>query len=165
MIDKRLVAQSEKQNAPRSKMTVAPPPDIDLKDPASYKWWQEEHVRFGDLDVLGHVNNLAMGSYFENARVAVHRQVFPYWPQVPHLFVLAHTSFDYYHELHYPAQLRIGTRVLKFGRTSMHTGAALFHEHKVIARSLTVSVLIDNITRQPTEIPAELRATFIGIAG
>lgn len=146
-------------------MTTDTAPTIDLHDPASYKSWQEEHVRFGDLDVLGHVNNLAMGSYFENARVALHRQVFPNWPQVSHLFVLAHTSFDYYHELLYPAQLRIGTRVLKFGRSSMHTGAALFHEEKVIAQSQTVSVLIDNKTRKPVEIPAALRAAFIGIAG
>ncbi|MGB4100304.1 MAG: thioesterase family protein [Alphaproteobacteria bacterium] len=139
--------------------------DVNLHDPAQYRLWQEEHVRFGDLDINGHVNNLATGEYFENARVALHRQVFPEWPRVPHLFVLAHAAFDYYRELHYPAQVRIGTRLVKFGRTSMHLGAALFRNQDLIAQCRTIMVLIDVETRQPIEIPATMRAAVSAIAG
>ncbi|MEQ1653517.1 MAG: thioesterase family protein [Hyphomicrobium sp.] len=145
-------------------MSTDPAPAFNLHDPTQYRLWQEEHVRFGDLDVNGHVNNLAIGEYFENARVALHRQVFPAWPRVPHLFVLVHTSFDYYRELLYPAQLRIGTRLIKFGRTSMHLGAALFHNQELIAQSTTVSVLIDAQTRQPEEVPTTLRTAISALA-
>ena len=142
--------------------TVTPP---NLHDPAQYRIWQDEHVRFGDLDIIGHVNNLAMGAYFENARVALHRQIFPDWPRVPHIFVLVHTSFDYYHELYYPAQLRIGTKLIKFGRTSMHLGAALFHGQILIAQSTTISVMLDAQSRQPVEIPESLRQLVRDLAG
>lgn len=144
---------------------VNPNLTADLSDPAQYKFWQEDHVRFGDLDVIGHVNNLAMGSYFENARVALLRKVFPNWPNGETLFVLVQTRFDYFYELNYPAQLRIGTRLLSFGRSSMRLGAALYHEKELVAQSTTVSVLINQETRKPVMVPDDLRQAIIRLAG
>jgi acyl-CoA thioester hydrolase len=144
---------------------VNPNLGADLSDPAQYRFWQEDHVRFGDLDVIGHVNNLAMGSYFENARVALMRQVFPNWPNGENLFVLVQTRFDYFYELFYPAQLRIGTRLLSFGKSSMRLGAALYHGQEQIAQCTTVSVLINNQTRKPMMVPESLRQAITKIAG
>ncbi|MBP7253880.1 MAG: acyl-CoA thioesterase [Alphaproteobacteria bacterium] len=144
---------------------VNPNLTADLSDPAQYKFWQEDHVRFGDLDVIGHVNNLAMGSYFENARVALLRKVFPNWPNGETLFVLVQTRFDYFYELNYPAQLRIGTRLLSFGRSSMRLGAALYHDTELVAQSTTVSVLINQETRKPVAVPDDLRQEIIRLAG
>lgn len=137
----------------------------DLSNPAQYKFWQEDHVRFGDLDVIGHVNNLAMGSYFENARVALLRKVFPDWPNGDSIFVLVQTRFDYFYELNYPAQLRVGTRLLSFGRSSMRLGAALFHGDTLIAQSTTVSALISNETRKPVSVPDDIRQAIVKLAG
>jgi len=145
--------------------TTNPNMSADLSNPALYKFWQEDHVRFCDLDVIGHVNNLAMGSYFENARVALVRRVFPNWPNCETLFVLVQTRFDYFYELHYPAQLRIGTRLLSFGKSSMRLGAALFHGDDVIAQSTTVSVLINTQTRKPVLVPDSLRQAITELAG
>jgi len=78
--------------------------DISLTDPARYNYWIEDHVRFSDLDPLGHVNNLSVGQYFENARVALFSQLFPKWPLCEQLFVLAHIDIDFLRELHYPAK-------------------------------------------------------------
>ena len=36
-----------------------------------YPYWIDESVRFADLDPLGHVNNAAISTYFESARVAL----------------------------------------------------------------------------------------------
>ncbi len=144
---------------------VNPNLTADLSDPAQYKFWQEDHVRFGDLDVIGHVNNLAMGSYFENARVALLRKVFPNWPNGETLFVLVQTRFDYFYELNYPAQLRIGTRLLSFGRSSMRLGAALYHDKELVAQSTTVSALINQETRKPVMVPDDLRQEIIRLAG
>lgn len=144
---------------------VNPNLSADLSDPEQYKFWQEDHVRFGDLDVIGHVNNLAMGSYFENARVALLRKVFPNWPNGETLFVLVQTRFDYFYELNYPAQLRIGTRLLSFGRSSMRLGAALFHDKELVAQSTTVSVLINQESRKPVTVPDALRQEIIRLAG
>jgi acyl-CoA thioester hydrolase len=144
---------------------VNPNLSADLSNPSQYKFWQEDHVRFGDLDVIGHVNNLAMGSYFENARVALLRKVFPNWPNCENLFVLVQTRFDYFYELNYPAQLRIGTRLLSFGRSSMRLGAALYHGDELISQSTTVSVLINRETRKPVIVPDDLRQAITQLAG
>ena len=135
----------------------ASPTDAERFDPARYKHWSEDYVRFSDLDALGHVNNNAIGEYFENARALLFMQVLPKWPYREQLFVLARIAIDYRHELHMPANLRVGTRVLGFGRTSMRMASALFNDKTGIAYAETVSVLIEHKSRQPVEIPAELR--------
>jgi len=131
--------------------------DTQRFDPTRYKHWAEDHVRFSDLDALGHTNNNAIGEYFENARAVLFMEVTPSWPHRDQLFVLARVAIDYRHELHMPAHVRIGTRVLGFGRTSMRMASALFHEKIGIAYAETVSVLIEEKSRKPVEIPAELR--------
>jgi acyl-CoA thioester hydrolase len=123
----------------------------------TYKHWIEDHVRFSDLDPLGHVNNNAVGQYFENARADLFMEVTPLWPHREEVFVLARTAIDFHHELHMPARLRIGTGVLKMGRTSLTLANVLFHEKTGIAYCESVSVLISRETRKPLEMPTDLR--------
>jgi acyl-CoA thioester hydrolase len=122
-----------------------------------YKHWVEDHVRFSDLDALGHTNNVAIGEFFENARAILFMEVTPRWPYRDQIFVLAHIGIDYRREMHMPAKLRIGTCVTGFGRTSMRMASALFHEGNGIAYAETVSVLIDEASRQPAPIPIDLQ--------
>ena len=123
--------------------------------------WIDDHVRFSDLDPLGHVNNNSIGQYFENARAALYIQFTPKWPYGEFLFVLAHTSIDFRRELHYPARLRVGSGVKKVGRTSMTVINSLFRGDEGMASSESVSVLISTKTRQPTEIPDDLRSKIM----
>lgn len=122
-----------------------------------YPLWTNDHVRFCDLDALGHVNNNAMGTYFENARAKLLNLITPGWPWGEAIFVLVHTCITFRHELHMPARLRIGTCVLKTGTTSMKVANALFHGDTPIAYSESTSVLIDSQTRAPMQITDELR--------
>ena len=124
---------------------------------SQFTHWIDDHVRFSDLDPLGHVNNNAIGSYFENARAALFREVTPNWPHRDELFVLARMTIDFKRELHMPAQLKIGTAVLKIGRTSMTLANGLFRGEEGIAYGESVSVLINEKSRKPVEISAELR--------
>lgn len=131
--------------------------DTERFDRARYTFWIDDHVRFSDLDPLGHVNNNAIGQYFENARAALFMEVTPRWPNRDKLFVLAHIAIDFRRELHMPANLRIGTGVIKAGRTSLTLASALYHGEDGVAYGESVSVFIDQKTRQPSEIPDELR--------
>jgi acyl-CoA thioester hydrolase len=135
--------------------------DISHFDIKHYKHWVEDHVRFSDLDPLGHTNNNAIGQFFENARAILFMEVTPRWPHRDQIFVLARIAIDYRHELHMPAKLRVGTRITSFGRTSMRMASALFHTRPEgdigIAYAETVSVLIDEASRKPVEIPQDLR--------
>lgn len=124
-----------------------------------YRHWIKDHVRFSDLDPLGHVNNNAIGTYFENARAALFAIVTPSWPFRNQIFVLARSAVDFRRELHYPASLSIGSYVMRLGRTSMTLANALFHDDtdEGLAFCESVSVLIDKETRKPVELPADLR--------
>src|SRR5580692_3157809 len=125
--------------------------DTERFDQRRYKHWIEDHVRFSDLDPLGHVNNNAIGQYFENARAAFFLKITPNWPYRDQLFLLARTAVDFRHELHMPAQLCIGSGVIHIGRTSLTLANALFRGKKEngdgIAYCESVSVLIDQRTR------------------
>ena len=123
-----------------------------------YPLWTNDHVRFCDLDALGHVNNNAMGMYFENARAKLLSLITPGWPWGETLFVLVHTCITFRSELHMPARLRIGTCVTKVGNTSMHVANALFHGETPVAYSESTSVLIDGKTRAPVRLSEALRA-------
>lgn len=123
-----------------------------------FKHWITDQVRFCDLDPLGHVNNNAIGTYFENARAFFFREVTPEWPHGSQFFVLGRIAIDFRRELHLPASLRIGTGVVSLGRTSMILSNALFRGEDGLAHCESVSVWIDQESRKPTEIPADLRA-------
>ncbi len=134
--------------------------DSKLYNPARYKLWTKDHVRFCDLDALGHVNNNAMGMYFENARANLFSIVTPGWPWDDEIFILVRTCISFKHELHIPARVKIGTCITKIGTTSLHIANALYHGEKPISYSESVSVLIDQKKRTPIKITKELRTTL-----
>ncbi|WP_119679986.1 acyl-CoA thioesterase [Indioceanicola profundi] len=125
---------------------------VQLTDPALYRHWSDEHVRFNDLDPLGHANNNAIGVYFESGRVAFHDAI-GLRDNLDHQFVAARIVIEYKAEIHRPNRLRIGTGVLRIGRTSWTLGSALFIGDRCMATSECVLVLIDTQTRRPVPIP------------
>lgn len=48
-------------------------PDPALLDPARYPFVTEADVRFGDIDVNHHVNNVSLAGFVEEGRVRFHR--------------------------------------------------------------------------------------------
>jgi acyl-CoA thioester hydrolase len=131
-------------------------------NPAHYRYWGKDQVRFSDLDPVGHVNNNAIGQYFENARATLFIKVTPLWPQGDQFFVLGRTAIDFRRELHMPSPLLIGTSIARIGRTSITVNNALFRGEEArsengIAYCESISVWIDRVTRKPVEIPASLR--------
>lgn len=129
-------------------------------DAARYRFWVDEHVRFADLDALGHVNNNAFGVFFEHGRVEFLRQLGGFGQNVPWTVVLARSTIDYRAELHYPAAIRIGLGVLRLGNTSLTLGAAVFRDAVCVAAQEAVGVIVDAVTHRPTPVPADLRAAM-----
>ncbi len=127
---------------------------------ARYRLWTNDHVRFCDLDALGHVNNNSMGMYFENARARLFSLITPGWPWSDKIFVLVRTCITFKNELHIPARLKIGTCITKVGNTSLHVANALYQGDKPIAYSEAISVQIDQKTREPQAIGEDLRKVF-----
>ncbi|WP_016884926.1 MULTISPECIES: acyl-CoA thioesterase [unclassified Rhodococcus (in: high G+C Gram-positive bacteria)] len=96
---------------------------------------------FGDIDTVGHVNNVAIARFFEEARVHLYRMVDSYLSEKrPMRMVLAHVEIDYAAEVSYPGEVQLGIGVHEIGRTSVRQGAALFQGGRCVAVSRSVDV-------------------------
>jgi len=126
----------------------------------SYPFWTRELVRFADLDINGHVNNIAFAVYAESGRAAfLHGTGLWSLDQPMRQNVLAHVQIDYLQELRYPAELRVGVRVLAIGRSSFQLGVGLFAGERCVATVRTVQVRIDGQSKAPIALdPDERRA-------
>jgi acyl-CoA thioester hydrolase len=130
----------------------------DATDPAAYKFWVTEQIRFADLDFLGHVNNVAFTVYAESARAAFMHQTGFWVPGARRQNVIARIELDYLRELLYPGEVRVGLRVLKIGRSSFTLGLGLFDREHCAATAVAVIVRTDNETRRSTPLNDEERA-------
>ncbi|HVT36466.1 MAG TPA: thioesterase family protein [Nevskiaceae bacterium] len=136
-------------------------PELAATDAASYKFWITERIRFADLDVLGHVNNIAFTVYAESCRAAFLRHI-GFWTPQPgeRQAVLAHIELDYRRELHYPGDVRVGLVVLHIGGSSVRVGLGLFDGGHCAATAQAVLVRIERGSRRPTALNAEERASL-----
>lgn len=144
-------------------MSVDPLP-FALDDVASYTSWVDEHVRFNDLDPVGHANNNAIGVYFESGRLGMAREVPPEIDMSGVAIVLRQVTIDYLAEITFPNNVRVGSRVVRVGRTSWVTGAGLFINGRCHATSTCVNVLIDTRLRSATPLPEPVRALLLANA-
>lgn len=72
-----------------------------------------DHVRFGDLDARGHLNNVAFLSFVEGARQAFLRHLYPaHDPTVPSDddVILARTEIDYLAPARFEEEIRCTVR-------------------------------------------------------
>jgi len=124
----------------------------------AYSYWHTEKVRFSDTDMIGHVNNVAFAAFIESGRVAfVHGGVIRRMP--PELLVvMARIEIDYRAELHWPADIDVGSRLLRIGTKSFAVASGVFRGPLCAATSVTTLVVINRATRQSTAIPDAVRA-------
>jgi acyl-CoA thioester hydrolase len=126
----------------------------DLTDPDVYDHWVAEQVRFSDTDLVGHVNNVAIAAYVESGRVAFAGGLLAA-AEVQVGLTLRRVEIDYRSELHYPAQLDVGSCLLAIGRTSLTVGTGVFVAGRcaATARGVLVAVGPDG----PVPLPDEAR--------
>jgi len=133
-------------------------PTSAVMDPAAYRFWVTEHIRFADLDLLGHVNNVAFTVYAESCRAAFMHQTAFWIPKAPRQNVIVRLELDYRRELHYPGEVRVGLRVMKIGNSSFTLGQALFSAEHCVATATVVIVRMDAMTRRATPLNDEERS-------
>jgi len=129
----------------------------DRLEPSFYRHWIEDRVRFADLDPLGHCNNAAINGFFESSRVALFTEIGQSVSGGAFSIPIVRIELDFRHELLYGARVRVGTRVLKVGRTSLTLAGAVFDGERCAATAQVVAVLFDLAQRRSVEIPPDLR--------
>lgn len=90
----------------------------DARDRGLYRYWVKEHVRYADLEVQRHVNNMVVGAYFQAARIGMLGELGILWSTPEHAIVVGRTINDYYKEITYPNQLDVGAVITRLGNTS-----------------------------------------------
>lgn len=130
---------------------------FDPTDRGSYRHWADERVRFSDLDPLGHVNNNAIGIYFESGRLAFFDAVRLHEGLDHQRSVVVRLAIDFRAELTWPASLDIGTRLVRLGSSSLTYAQGLFADGRCIATAETVSVLFDLRSRRPEALGQDQR--------
>lgn len=122
--------------------------DIDLTSRASFTHWTPVHIRFSDMDILRHVNNVALAEYFEAGRTAfVYDVIELAGVDQSNEFVLARLVIDFLKELNYPGSCEVGSRLIRIGNKSMTSGYGIFQGDICYATSEAVNVFYDLKTR------------------
>lgn len=97
-------------------------------------------TRYQDLDIMGHVNNVAMAGIFETARVRFHRHLGRHPHDSGVRWLIAAVSLNYLQEAHYPADVVVGSAIGHIGNTSWTVMSAAFQHGECVATCDTVVV-------------------------
>lgn len=123
------------------------------------------HVRFSDVDVYGHVNNVKYFEYFQEARLhfITHRLM----AQVPEelgrpSFVIAQTDVDYKQPILFRAEpYDCWSRVSRVGSRSFTQEAEIRDGDALLSRAVVTVVFVDRRTGRATEPAQEYRAPLL----
>lgn len=126
-----------------------------------YPLFEPVSVRWGDMDAMGHVNNATYFTYCESARMRFFDRVGmeahcadgQYGPAV------VSATCNFYRQVHYPAQLEVGVRVSKLGKSSFTLEYALLRaeNEEMVADGSSVVVWVDYHAGKSLPLPEELR--------
>jgi acyl-CoA thioester hydrolase len=110
-------------------------------DAASYPVCEEFQTRFQDMDINGHLNNVAFAALFESGRVLLNRSVRP-WDDRPanERTMVAAVEINYLAEGNFPDPVRIATGIGRIGTSSWSIVQAMFQNGRCIATCDTVVV-------------------------
>ncbi len=109
-----------------------PRPEPSRLDPAAYPWSDTIQTRFADLDVLGHINNVAMAGLFEAGRARFLRATGMFEVR-EHRVMLVNVEINYLAEGNFPDDVVIGTGVARIGNRSWVLHSACFQNGRCIA--------------------------------
>lgn len=142
-------------------MAASESPALDLKDRGVYASWTRITIRFSDLDPNGHVNNGAINSYFEDARVAF-RHDFMADSGIDLIQGYAVVGFNaaYLGHVRYPGEVEVGTVVTRIGNASFGLGQGVFQGGVCAASAEVAQVYFDPATGRSRPLPDPLRAAL-----
>jgi acyl-CoA thioester hydrolase len=134
----------------------APAPTTSTPRLEDFPYRLSDNVRFGDLDPNQHVNNAVYATYFETGRVTLMKDPRYGLTREGLAWIMVRLDMHFRAELRWPGTIELGLGVVKFGRTSVTSDQVVFSEGRCVASAQATMVLIDEVTRKPTPLTAEL---------
>ena len=136
---------------------------------ADFRFWWPVTVRWGDMDAMGHVNNIVYFQYLESARIGYFERLMGWSErdqggerQGP---VVVSQTFNYRRQVYYPAELEVGVRCREVRNRSFVLEYGLFRNgtDELIGDGTSVTVWLDYGTSKPLPIPQILREAVLSV--
>ncbi|MCB1755442.1 MAG: acyl-CoA thioesterase [Gammaproteobacteria bacterium] len=126
-----------------------------------FRHFFDDQIRWGDCDLLGHVNNTLYLRYIESARIAYSEELLDVNlnPSTKTGWVLADLHCSFRDQLTYPCRISVGSRISRVGNSSATMEAAVFAVEKDRAAFTSTAILVwyDFISQQTARIPDQVR--------
>lgn len=115
------------------------------RSPDAYPFMTEVPLRWSDLDMFQHVNNVKIALLYEEVRVRLMEAIEAGLPQPFERIrrVVADVRIQYLGEVFYPAPVRVGGRVAAVGSSSYRLSMAMFQNDICVGACDTVFVHFD----------------------
>lgn len=125
-----------------------------------FKNWEPVDVRWGDMDMMGHVNNAKYFTYLESARIAFFRETgfFDALKSSENISLVS-AGCDFKQEVRYPATLEIGTLITHISNRSIQMQHGFFFKDTdtLAAKAHSVVVAVDLAVGKSVPLRDELR--------
>ncbi len=118
------------------------------------------HVRFRDIDAMGHVNNAVMFTYFEEGRKDIFLKHLKSLGPDGFNFILAHVSCDYIKPIQMDNKPELEIKVTTIGKKSFGFEYRLrdrMDKNTVFATGASVQVCFDYKTNRSMPVPEALK--------
>jgi acyl-CoA thioester hydrolase len=123
---------------------------------AAFREWIEIQTRFDDLDFQGHVNNVAIVAFLQEARAKFRNRGFTEMVGEGRHLVVGSLFVDYAAEMTYPEPVEIGTGVIEIGNSSVLLGQVARQKGRIVAFAEATLIYVEN--KVPTRFPERTRA-------
>lgn len=129
---------------------------------ASFRFWWPITVRWGDMDAMGHVNNIMLFQYMESARVGFFEAMeWKGWKETnarqgP---VVVSQTLNYRKQVFYPAELEVGLRCVEIRGRSFVLQCGIFWKDStdLAGDGTTVLVWLDYGSGKAMDLPLDIR--------
>ena len=113
--------------------------------------------RFGDMDILGHVNNTVPVVWFELARNPLYALFDPELNLDKKTFplIMAHTDYDYVDQLYFKYEVEIRSWVMRIGTKSFTMYHEAWQQGRLCVKGNAVIVYYNFNIEQSTPIPED----------
>ncbi|WP_344776832.1 thioesterase family protein [Nocardioides panacisoli] len=121
------------------------------------------HVRFSDVDVYRHVNNVVYFEYFQEARIRLFSALGRGLTDVPPIqVVVAQADVDYLAPILLRAEpYDCWTQIARVGNRSLTVESEILDDERVLARARVALVFFDGASQRAVEPPAAYRERLL----
>lgn len=117
-------------------------------------------IAWGDMDALGHVNNVRYFDYFQEARIEWLRELNLPMTEKTGPIVLQ-IACTYLKPVVYPATLSLTSKIHSLGNSSMVMDHDLYQGETLVAQGVCKIVWVDYTRNKSVTLPDDIRRLFV----